>query len=84
VCALQESLDHEKGGEVSANLERLYDYISRRLFDANSLNDIDIVNEVMSLLLEVKSGWEGIRESYEKMEGQGKLKTPETGGRLSV
>lgn len=84
VCALQESLDHEKGGDVSANLERLYDYISRRLFDANALNDVDIVNEVMSLLLEVKSGWEGIRGSYEKMEGQGKLKTPDVSGRLSV
>lgn len=84
ICALQESLDHEKGGDVSANLERLYDYMTRRLFDANRLNDIDIVNEVMSLLLEVKSGWEGIRESYHKMEGQGKLKTPAPSGRLSV
>ena len=85
ICALQESLDHEKGGDVSANLERLYDYMTRRLFDANRLNDIDIVNEVMSLLLEVKSGWEGIRQSYEKMEGQGKLAPAATeGGHLSV
>ena len=85
ICALQESLDHEKGGDVSANLERLYDYMTRRLFDANRLNDIDIVNEVMSLLLEVKSGWEGIRLSYEKMEGQGKLApAATTAGHLSV
>lgn len=84
ICALQESLDHEKGGEISANLERLYDYMTRRLFDANRLNDVDMVNEVMSLLLEVKAGWEGIRESFEQMEGQGKL--PESGisGRVSV
>jgi flagellar protein FliS len=84
ICALQESLDHEKGGEVSKNLERLYDYMSRRLFDANRLNDTDIVNEVMGLLLEVKSGWEGIRESYLDMKGQGKFSPAQAAGYLSV
>ncbi|MFT6153000.1 MAG: flagellar protein FliS [Bermanella sp.] len=84
ICALQESLDHEKGGDVSKNLERLYDYMSRRLFDANRLNDTDIVNEVMGLLLEVKSGWEGIRESYLDMKGQGKFSPAQAAGFLSV
>ena len=84
VCALQESLDHDKGGDVSVNLERLYDYMSRRLFDANRLNDVDIINEVMSLLLEVKAGWEGIRESYLDMKGQGKFNAVQEVGRLTV
>ena len=64
ICSLQESLDHERGGEIASNLERLYDYMTRRLWDANRLNDVDIINEVMSLLLEVKAGWEGIRKDY--------------------
>lgn len=64
ICSLQESLDHERGGEIAGNLERLYDYMTRRLWDANRLNDVDIINEVMSLLLEVKAGWEGIRKDY--------------------
>jgi flagellar protein FliS len=84
VCALQESLDHEKGGDVSGNLERLYDYMSRRLFDANRLNDVDIINEVMSLLLEVKAGWEGIRESYQEMKSQGKFSAEQAASVLSV
>jgi flagellar protein FliS len=84
ICALQESLDHDKGGEVSANLERLYDYMTRRLFDANRLNDVDIVNEVMGLLLEVKAGWEGIRESYLDMKSQGKFSAAQAAGVLSV
>lgn len=75
ICSLQESLDHERGGEVAKNLERLYDYMTRRIWDANRLNDVDIVNEVMGLLMEVKSGWEGIRndylEKYAKEEKQG-------------
>jgi flagellar protein FliS len=73
ICALQESLDHERGGDISGNLERLYDYMTRRLFDANRLNDQDIVTEVMSLLLEIKAGWEGIRESYVELKNQGKV-----------
>lgn len=81
---LQESLDHEKGGEISGNLERLYDYISRRVFDANRLNDIDILNEVMGLLLEVKSGWEGIRESYEEMKNKGQFQPVQGKSSLSV
>jgi flagellar protein FliS len=84
ICALQESLDHEKGGDVSKNLERLYDYMSRRLFDANRLNDKDIINEVMGLLLEVKLGWEGIRESYLDMKSQGKFSPAQAAGVLSV
>ncbi|GAA6134806.1 flagellar export chaperone FliS [Oceaniserpentilla sp. 4NH20-0058] len=84
ICALQESLDHERGGEISANLERLYDYMSRRLFEANSNNDAEIINEVMGLLSEIKSGWEGIRASYEDIKGQGKIDTSVQSSHLSV
>ncbi len=84
ICALQESLDHERGGDISSNLERLYDYMTRRLFDANRLNDQEIVNEVMSLLLEIKVGWEGIREGYVELKSQGKVALNKAGGSLSV
>jgi len=84
ICALQESLDHERGGEISSNLERLYDYMTRRLFEANSTNNTEIINEVMGLLAEIKSGWEGIRSSYEEIKGQGKAQTSTQGNHLSV
>ncbi len=84
ICALQESLDHDRGGQISANLERLYDYMTRRLFDANRLNDNDIINEVMSLLLEIKAGWEGIRSSYEDLKSQGKVNTKSAKSMLSI
>ncbi len=84
ISSLQESLDHEKGGDISVNLERLYDYMTRRLFDANRLDDADIVTEVMGLLLEVKTGWEGIRESYEELNGQSKVAVNSAPGSYSV
>ncbi len=84
LCSLQESLDHERGGDISVNLERLYDYMTRRLFDANRLNDNDIINEVMGLLLEIKAGWEGIRESYEEIKGQSTTAINSASGSYSV
>jgi len=84
LCSLQESLDHERGGDISVNLERLYDYMTRRLFDANRLNDADIVTEVMGLLLEIKAGWEGIRESYEELQGQNTAPVNSASGSYSV
>jgi len=84
LCSLQESLDHERGGDISVNLERLYDYMTRRLFDANRLNDTDIVNEVMGLLLEIKAGWEGIRESYKELQGKNTEAVNSASGSYSV
>lgn len=72
LSALQQSLDHEKGDAVAENLEKLYDYMVRRLFDATVTNDPDLLDEVMKLLLEVKKGWDGIREEYLELRKQGK------------
>ncbi|MCB1849655.1 MAG: flagellar export chaperone FliS [Gammaproteobacteria bacterium] len=60
VGGLQNSLDMEAGGEISANLDNLYDYMIRRLVEAGVQNDPAILDEVSSLLLEVKSAWDVI------------------------
>lgn len=57
ILGLKDFLDHEKGGEVAANLDALYDYMVRTLVQANRTNDLGKVQEVMTLLLEVKGGW---------------------------
>jgi flagellar protein FliS len=58
---LNGSLNMEAGGELAQNLHRLYDYMGLRLVEANLKNDIGILDEVTSLLNEVKEGWDGIR-----------------------
>lgn len=60
ISGLQSSLDLEAGGEISANLDSLYDYMVRRLALAGSQNDTVILDEVSSLLLELKSAWDVI------------------------
>ena len=57
VASLDSYLDHDKGGEVSKTLESLYDYIVRQLYQANLKNDISLLEEVASLLTEVRAGW---------------------------
>ena len=60
VSGLRTSLDMEAGGEIAANLDNLYEYIERRLLEANLKNDISILDESISLLREIKSAWEAI------------------------
>ena len=62
IGGLQSFLDKEEGGEVAENLDALYDYMSRRLFEASKDNDIAILDEVIGLVREVKTGWEGIKD----------------------
>ena len=57
---LRTMLDSERGGEISANLEQIYDYICRRLLQASSEQDPAILKEVAGLLREVKGGWDSI------------------------
>lgn len=60
VGGLREGLDLEKGGEVAANLDRLYEYMITRLFEANLHNTVAPLDEVAVLLRNVKSGWDAI------------------------
>ena len=60
IGGLREGLDLQKGGEVAANLDRLYEYMVSRLVEANRINDPALLDEVAGLLRNVKSGWDAI------------------------
>lgn len=57
---LREALDFEKGGELAQQYASLYDYMVRRLNEANRSNDSEILDEVTALLLTLKEGWDAI------------------------
>lgn len=57
---LQDSLDSSADEQITANLDNLYDYMQRRLMEANLKNDITILEEVSGLLLTIKDGWDAI------------------------
>ncbi len=62
VGGLRSFLDFERGGDIAGQLEALYDYVERRLFEANVRNNIEIIDECMTHLKKVKEGWDGIRQ----------------------
>lgn len=81
---LQLSLNHDAGGQLSSDLERLYDYMIRRLFEATSHNDTAMIDEVMGLLLNVKSGWDAIRADYLAGSPKTKPQTSPTASHVSA
>lgn len=54
---LRASLDKNAGGEIAANLDSLYDYMSRRLLHANIKNDLEAVEEVHGLMADLREAW---------------------------
>jgi flagellar protein FliS len=60
VDGLAGSLNVEAGGEVANNLAALYDYMGRRLLQANVESSAPILDEVAGLLNQVKEGWDAI------------------------
>jgi len=58
---LRSSLNMEAGGEIAENLNVLYEYILDQLMKAHAENDTAILDEVTSLLKEIKEGWDGIK-----------------------
>ena len=59
---LRAGLNSAQGGDVAANLQGLYDYIEKRLVEANAKADLNALSEVSGLIAEIKSGWDGISE----------------------
>ncbi|MDX1562119.1 MAG: flagellar export chaperone FliS [Gammaproteobacteria bacterium] len=57
------SLDRERGGDIARNLQDLYDYMLRGLVAANLENDAAKLEEISSLVAEIKTGWDGIAEA---------------------
>ncbi len=60
IGGLRDALDQDVGGELAANLDRLYEYMTMRLFEASRHNDVDKLNEVGKLLGEIKLAWDQI------------------------
>lgn len=67
IDGLRVSLDMDQGGEIAENLESLYDYMQRRLLEANLNSDAAIVDEVVSLLGEIREAWIAIEPVAREM-----------------
>jgi flagellar protein FliS len=54
---LKGALNLEQGGQLATNLQGLYSYCVLRLTQANARNDAAALDEVMTLIEPIASGW---------------------------
>lgn len=62
--ALTSALDYEKGGELAKNLANLYDYCVYRLYDGSNNLSVSAIEEVETILSELREGWEGMGKRH--------------------
>ena len=57
ISELQSCLNLKAGGEIASSLNRLYDYMKRRIFKANVEQSIQPLDEIEALLENLRSAW---------------------------
>ncbi|BAJ01398.1 flagellar export chaperone FliS [Shewanella violacea] len=60
INGLNSSLNMDAGGEMIGNVSALYDFMLRRLSEANINNDVQALDDVTSILRTIKEGWDAI------------------------
>lgn len=63
---LMATLDVQRGGEWAKNLIQVYEFITRRLTDANMTKDVKILDEVIPLIDDIRNTW---NEAYKISKG---------------
>lgn len=53
-------LDTDAGGEIAANLRKLYCFMNKRLAEANTKRDPQMIREVITLMEELNQSWKAI------------------------
>ena len=69
VNELKISINKKAGGDISEALDSLYEYMMRKLIEANIKKDIGIVKEVQHMLEELREAWvEAVRQTGGKKQ----------------
>lgn len=70
ITGLNNSLNMDEGGEIANNLSDLYDFMLRRISEANMNNDVQAIDDVSEILRTIKEGWDAIPSDQHHMASQ--------------
>lgn len=62
--------DDKNAHDMATLLDSIYDYLERTLLQANMTNDVKFLDEARKILMNVKSGWDGISETTHEPESE--------------
>lgn len=62
ITELSTSLDMERGGEISKNLRRLYDFMTNHLSQANIKKEVEPMREVREMMVDLRGAWGQVAE----------------------
>jgi flagellar secretion chaperone FliS len=54
--------------EISKSMMQMYDYINRRLIEANIQSDVKILDEVEDYVLDFRNTWKEVIQIYRRMQ----------------
>jgi flagellar protein FliS len=70
ISELHSCLNLKAGGEIASSLDRLYDYMKRRIFKANVEQSREPLTEIETLLENLRSAWSELLAQSRKADGQ--------------
>ena len=63
IVHLYTTLDEDKGQDIARNLSQLYAYVIEKMNIVQATKDLDIIEESISVLSNVRMGWEQLEQS---------------------
>ena len=63
------SLDLEKGGEVAANLFRIYVFLNQQLIEGNLKKEVDPLRRVKDMLSDLREAWSEVAKKNIREDG---------------
>jgi len=82
---LQNTLDMERGGEIAADLDRLYTYMTSRIMEASTTLDAAPLREVIKLVSPLMEAWKEVaRKKQESLSSEKALSGGQPNARLQV
>ncbi|MDH3892638.1 MAG: flagellar export chaperone FliS [candidate division Zixibacteria bacterium] len=66
VVHLYTTLDLEQGGEVAANLAKIYSYVVSRIDAVEATKDLSEIDDIITVLTNLKSGWTELKQQEAK------------------
>lgn len=67
IQGLRSALVMDKGGDLANNLHDLYEYVLRRLMDANLNSDLNAIDDAAGIMRELKEAWDAIPPELHNM-----------------